>query len=59
MWLDADYKYALVGHPNRKYLWILARDTQVDQNTLNALLEHAKKEGFDMGKLVLVEHNCP
>jgi lipocalin len=59
MWLDPEYRYALVGHPNRKYLWILARDTQVDQNTLNILLDYAKKEGFDSGKLVWVEHNCP
>jgi lipocalin len=26
--LDDDYQTALVGHPNRKYLWLLTRDQQ-------------------------------
>jgi apolipoprotein D and lipocalin family protein len=28
--LDADYQWAIVGHPNRNYLWILSRSPQMD-----------------------------
>ncbi len=27
--LDSDYQYAVVGHPNRDYLWILSRTPQM------------------------------
>ncbi|HNR50359.1 MAG: Outer membrane lipoprotein Blc precursor [Deltaproteobacteria bacterium ADurb.BinA179] len=58
--LDRDnYRYALVCGTTRDYLWILARDPRLDQDILDGLVAHAKREGFDTQELVFVEHDQP
>jgi len=47
-----DYSYAVVGHPNRKYLWILNRKPAMDSMTYNHLVLVAASRGFDIRKLV-------
>ncbi|MBV8390919.1 MAG: lipocalin family protein [Mucilaginibacter sp.] len=50
--LALDYSYAVVGHPNRKYLWILNRKPVMDSMTYNHLVLVAASRGFDIRKLV-------
>lgn len=50
--LDKDYQFALVGSPSRKYLWILCREKQLEENIMKELLENAEKLGFNT-KLVV------
>lgn len=50
--LGHDYSYALVGHPNREYLWILGRKPVMDNQTYNHLVTLAANKGFDVRKLV-------
>lgn len=45
--LDDDYRQVLVGAPNRKYAWVLARTPQLDDGALAALLDRAEALGFD------------
>jgi apolipoprotein D and lipocalin family protein len=49
--LDSNYTYAVVGHPNREYLWILSRTPQMDQAVYDGILERVKAKGFDLAKL--------
>lgn len=49
--LDRDYRWAVVGNPNRKYLWILARTPQLDGKLLDAALKAAGSQGFDLKQL--------
>ena len=58
MALDDDYQYALVGHPNRNYLWVLSRYQDMDEDTLIDLLQLARKEGFDISRLKRTEQFC-
>lgn len=53
----ANYQHALVGHPNREYLWILSRTPQLPQQQFDELVTLAKNKGFDVSKLVVVEHD--
>jgi apolipoprotein D and lipocalin family protein len=53
--LAKDYSYAMVGHPNRKYLWILSRRPTLDDQTYNQLLVRAANKGFDIRRLVKTE----
>ena len=58
--LDPQYRYAMVAGPSRNYLWILARDRQLDPDTLAALVKRAKGWGFATDKLIYVKHlNIP
>ena len=54
--LGAEYEYAVVGTPNRKYLWILNRASQIDDNQFSQLVESLKSKGFDVNKLIKTSH---
>ena len=49
--LAPDYTYAVVGAPDRKYLWILSRTPQLDEATYQRLAEAARSQGFDVSRL--------
>jgi len=49
--LDPDYRYAVVGHPNRKYLWILSRTRTMDPHVYSGILERLTAQGYDVAKL--------
>jgi apolipoprotein D and lipocalin family protein len=50
--LDRDYRHAVVGDPERKYLWILSRDPAMDDATYGTLAAAAATAGFDTERLV-------
>lgn len=50
--LGDDYEYAVVGHPSRDYLWILARKPQLDEATYQALLTRVSEvHGYPLDRL--------
>ncbi len=53
----AGYQYALVCGPSRSYLWILAREPRLPQDTLQSLLKIAKDDGFDTDALIFVDQD--
>lgn len=50
--LEPDYSAALVGTPDRKFLWLLARDRNLSSEKRAAWEAEARKQGFDTTKLV-------
>lgn len=52
LYVDKDYQTALVGTPDREYLWLLSRDKGISAETRNLLLEQAHKQGYDTGELI-------
>ena len=51
--LGENYDYAVVGTPNRKYLWILSRTPEMDQRLYSELIGFAKFKGFNTNNLIL------
>ena len=49
--LDSDYQWAVVGHPNRNYLWILSRTPQMSGALYDELLERIAAKGYDLVKI--------
>jgi len=49
--LGTDYDYAVIGHPDRDYLWILSRTPHMDQKLYDNLLAKISAKGFDLSKL--------
>jgi len=58
MYLDKDYRYVLVGDPDVKYLWILARDKTMDDATYNMLLQKAVDNGYNVDTIIRVKQDC-
>jgi apolipoprotein D and lipocalin family protein len=50
--LGKDYEYAVVGSPNRNYLWILARKPVMERDVYQHILDLVAKQGFAVEKLV-------
>lgn len=54
--LADDYSYAVVGHPDRSYLWILSRTPQMDEQVYAGILERLVDEsGYDLSALKVTE----
>ncbi len=51
--LADDYSYAVVGHPNRKYLWILSRTATMNDTIYEQIILRIKEKGFDISKIKL------
>ena len=49
--LDKEYTYAVVSHPNKKYLWILSRSPEMDAQTYQEILSKLSSKGFDLSLL--------
>jgi len=54
--LDPDYRVALVGTPDRDYLWLLARQPHLDPTLRTAYLAEAQRQGFDLQRLIDTPH---
>jgi len=54
--LADDYRWAVVGTPNRKYLWVLSRTPRLPREDLDRALEAATRQGFDLADLKYTVH---
>ncbi len=50
--LGKNYEYAVVGHPDRTYLWILSRTPQMDDGVYQGILERLQEQHYDTSKLI-------
>ena len=49
--LDPEYRYAVVGHPSRKYLWILSRSRTMDPVVYSGVLDRLTAQGYEVTRL--------
>ena len=57
--LAPDYGYAVVGAPDRNYLWILSRTTKMDEGLYQEIVNRIAQKGFDISKLQRTDQSCP
>ena len=55
--LAPDYHYAVIGEPDRKYLWILARTPKLDEETMSGILSRIQQQGYDTVQLIRTQHS--
>ena len=52
LYVSDDYQTAIVGNPNRRYLWLLSRSPDVSVQTRELLLGEAQSRGYDTERLI-------
>jgi apolipoprotein D and lipocalin family protein len=52
--LDPDYRWAVVGHPSRKYGWVLARSQTLPERQYRDILRRLSEQGYDPDRFVKV-----
>ena len=50
--LGENYEYAVVGHPDRTYLWILSRTKVMDAALYQAILKRLEAQHYDLTPLL-------
>jgi apolipoprotein D and lipocalin family protein len=55
--LDKNYQFALVGEPSRKYLWILAREKELNENIYQELIDIANSYNFNTDDIIRVNQD--
>ena len=50
LYVDPEYRTALVGYPGRSYGWVLSRQPQMDEATYQGLLARFAAQGYDIGR---------
>src|ERR1700733_5590208 len=51
VYVDPDYKTALVGYPGHELAWVMSREPRMDDATYKALLDRLTAAGYDAGQL--------
>ena len=54
--LGPNYEYAVVGAPDRDYLWILSRTPQLDEQLYQQLLTKMAARGFETQRMIRTSH---
>jgi len=54
--LDEDYEWAVVGHPERKYGWLLVRDPAVSEAVRDEMFFVLESRGYDHEAFVRTPH---
>ncbi|MBN2461627.1 MAG: lipocalin family protein [Candidatus Cloacimonetes bacterium] len=55
--LAEDYSYTVIGVPNRKYVWIMARKARMEESTYQEILAGLKVIGYDISRIVKMPQN--
>ena len=53
--IDQNYQYALVGGNSPHYLWILARNPELEQTILDRLIKKAQSLGYKTEDLIFID----
>jgi apolipoprotein D and lipocalin family protein len=51
LFVDGDYEVAVVGHPNRRALWLLSRQPRLEPAQVETLVHIAASQGFPVERL--------
>lgn len=57
--LDENYLWTAIGVPDQKYLWIMARDWQNPEPTIQAAIKRLEAKGYDTKNLIRVPQQWP
>ncbi len=49
--LAEDYSYTVIGVPNRKYLWIMAREPSLSDSVYQKILKDVEQQGYAVSEI--------
>ena len=52
--LEEDYKYAVIGEPDKENIWILSRKPIMKKSLLVKIIKKTKMKGYDLSNLILM-----
>jgi len=49
--LAEDYSYTVIGEPSRKFVWIMAREPELEDELYDSILGRLDQQGYDISKI--------
>jgi apolipoprotein D and lipocalin family protein len=56
--LDPNYQWVAVGHPSRRYGWVMSRSKTLPEQTYQEILGKLRSDGYDTAKFQKVPQNA-
>jgi len=56
MYLESDYSITVIGRLKRDYVWIMARESEIDADKYQELLDFIHREGYNKKEVQRVPH---
>lgn len=56
LFVDNQYRYSIIGHPSRDYIWFFAREPTLSDEMYQAMLAVARANGFDTYRILRIPH---
>lgn len=51
IYLDADYQTTIIGRTKRDYVWLMSRQSKIEDSSYASLLTFLKEQGYDINKV--------
>ncbi len=56
LYVDPDYRYTVIGHPNKRYAWIMSRDSNIDEARYDSLRNELVNRDYDLTNFERMRH---
>lgn len=56
VYVDPSYEFTVIGHPNKKYAWIMSRSSSIDEKRYSLLRAELAKRDYDLSHFKRVPH---
>lgn len=57
VYIDPNYQYTIIGHPNKEMAWIMSRNSEILDAQYNRLVGKLEARSYDLSALKRVLHN--
>lgn len=57
VYVSEDYQETIIGHPNKKYAWIMTRSNSIDDAAYEDLLQELKDRDYDLERFSRASHD--
>ena len=59
LYVDSEYQYTLVGHPNREMAWLMSKSPEISEEKYTKLMGELEKRDFILEDFRRVPHRWP
>jgi len=56
LYVDADHQYTVIGHPNKRYAWIMSREASIGQEKYASLRDELVERDYDLSSFERMQH---
>ncbi len=56
LYVDTKHDYTVIGHPNKRYAWIMSREPQIDEEVYSRLRGELVSREYDLSNFERMQH---